>query len=78
MIQISFRQFAPPGKIFRPDAFDGSVHSTIPFKMEETTVQATVLAVRVSESGRSAEITVKLPVTFPALLDGIPVQEVDG
>jgi len=78
MIQISFRQFAPPGSIFAPDAFDGSVNSTIPFKMEDQTLQATVLAVRVSESGRSAEITVKLPVTFPALLDGIAVQEVDG
>jgi hypothetical protein len=75
MIRITYRQLAPRGRAFAPDAFEPSLGREIPFLMGDEKITATVLAVSVSESGRSAEITLKLPVTFPELIDDIETKE---
>jgi len=74
MIRIIYRQFAPQGRAFAPDAFAAAINREIPFVMDGETVLATVLAVQVSDSGRSAEITLKLPVIFPVLIDDIETE----
>ncbi len=73
MIRISFSQYPPENSAYMEGAFAESIGREIPFQMEGTVLQAVVTDVVTSDDGLSALITVQLPVTFPALLDGISV-----
>ncbi len=75
MIKISFRQYPPEGMAYTLDAFKSSIGKKIPFQMEGTPLDAEVTEAEVLTDGFCARITLSVPVTFPALVDGLCVPE---
>lgn len=77
-MKFTTTQPADLGTEFAPDCFAGNVGQQIPMDLGGRTVTATVTTVKISDSGRSVDITYEIPDDdpFARQLTGFGLQDI--